>query len=87
MSEDEKPVLRLLVSSRDIKRKKKQVNKVVSKTYIGTIERLKIKRRENLCITKPHKPEDAKMSLPIEPLFEEFLDKKVKLTIEELEEE
>lgn len=54
------------------------------KTHIGTVERLKLKSGENLYLTMPHKPENAKMSLPIEALFEEFLNKKIKLVIEEI---
>jgi len=51
-----------------------------SNTYVGIVERLS----GRLHLTSPHNPKDAAISLPIEPLFEPYLDKKVKLIVEEL---
>lgn len=38
-----------------------------------------------LTLEAPRKTNEAKMSLPVEEIFEEFLGKTVKITIEELE--
>lgn len=56
------------------------------KTYTGTIEWFKTGKGETLVITAPHKPDEASVSLPIVGVFEEYLNKKVKIMLEVIEE-
>jgi hypothetical protein len=55
------------------------------KPFIGMIEMLEFASGKKLYLTMPHKPEDAKMSFTIESLFEPYLNKKIKIIIEEQE--
>jgi hypothetical protein len=56
------------------------------KPFIGIVERLPFNSSKKLHLTMPFKPEDAKISFTIESFFEKYLDKKIKLTIEEIKE-
>lgn len=60
---------------------------MVIKTYEG-YKVCKLELNEGVFITldTPRKPDEAKLSIRIDSIFEEFLGKKVKVTIEELDE-
>ena len=55
------------------------------KPFIGMVEILEFASGKKLHLTMPHKPEDARMSFTIESLFEPYLNKKIKIIIEEQE--
>lgn len=53
---------------------------MVTKIHIGKVKRFSVELGEKLCIYR-----EPTSGLPIEGIFEEFLGKKVKVTIEEIE--
>lgn len=76
----------LLVSTSEEKHEPKIEKKDKKlKPFEGTVELLKIATGEKLYLTMPHKPEEASMSFTIDSLFTPYLNKAVKITIEELE--
>ena len=50
----------------------------------GKIIELELKDKVFLALDMPRKPEEAKMSFPIDSIFSPFLGKIVKITIEEI---
>ena len=58
---------------------------MVKKTYVGKVVNLKLKEGIFLTIELPHKPDKASMNLHVGSIFEEYLDKMVKVTIEDVD--
>jgi len=54
--------------------------------YEGKVIELRLNDKVSLALTAPRKPEKAKMSLPFDSMFQSFLGKTVKITIEEIKE-
>jgi len=52
--------------------------------YEGKVIELRLNDKVFLALTVPRKPEKAKMSLPFDSMFQQFLGKMVKITIEEI---
>jgi hypothetical protein len=55
-----------------------------SKIIEGTVKKMTFNGRDfSLFLDMPRKPEEAKMSFPLDSDYEPFLNKKIRMTIEE----
>jgi hypothetical protein len=53
------------------------------KVYEGKVIELELNGRKFLAFDMPRKPEEAKMSFPLDSDYEPFLNKRIRMTIEE----
>ena len=63
-----------------------KVKVMESKVYEGKIAETKINGKTFLTLDMPRKPEQAKMSFTLDSIFRGFLNKMMKITIEEIRE-
>ena len=53
------------------------------KVYEGRVIELNLKGKKFLALDMPRKPEEAKMSFPLDSDYKPFLNKKIRMTIED----
>lgn len=58
---------------------------MVSKTCVGEVKKHRFGHEVDLYLDAPRKPEEAKLALRITQLLDEFLDKMIRVTIQEIE--